>query len=262
MKKKKIIKILFFSCLYIALPAESRSQEWLMRVHNADVFAEMPALSCFHHSFASAHFRNDFGTKEMMYAEVYGMLSIGKNRVLASVNHYGYTNYGNMELGIGYGRDFGERFSMSARVFYMMAHARGYPPHHSLCTDFAFACKVSPKLWLDAAVYNPFMLHYGVVGQEVIPLRFSLGGTWLPIRKLLLSVTISKLLPGAWEVNGRFMTQPIAPLLLAVDGSNSHIGLFVGLIYKEFLFSVRASWYYRISVSPEIGGWWFDSPKQ
>ena len=261
MKMKKFIKILFFSCLYIALTTRGRAQEWLTHVHNADVFAEMPALGCFNPSFASVRFRNDFGTKEMMYAEVFGVLPVGKNFVLASVSHYGYANYGNMELGVGYGRNFGDRFAMTARIFYLMSHARGYPARHSLCTDFAFACKVSQKLWLAATVYNPFMLRYGVVGQEVIPLRFSVGCTYLPVKKLLMSVLMSKSFPGAWEVGGRFMTQPIAPLMLAVDGSNSRIGVFVGVIYKEFLFSVQASWYYRISVSPEIGGWWFEDPR-
>ncbi len=257
MKTKLFIRILVFSCLYIAAPAEGRGQDWLLRVHSAEISPETPSLSCFSDSYASFHFRNDFGIKEMMFAEVSATWMHKRNAILFAVNHYGYTNYGEMKIAVGYGRNFGDRFAMTARIFYLMSHARGYPGSHSLCTDFALAYKATPKLWLDATVFNPFMLRYGIVGQEVIPLRFSIGCTYMPVQKFLLSLKISKMLPGEWEVDGRFMTQPIAPLLLAVNGSNHRLGLFIGMIYKKLLISVETAWYYRISVSPQIGGYYF-----
>ncbi len=262
MKTRIIQKILFVSVLCCWASASCQSQDWLFCVHAVEKSAKMPALSCFIPTFAGFHFRNDFGMKEMMFADVVSSINLRKNVLLIAVNHYGYVNYGDFKLTAGYGRNFGDRFAMTARIFYLMAHARGYPPRHSLCADFAFACKVSPKLLLDASVYNPFLLHYGVTGQEVIPLEFAIGCTYMPLRKLLLSLTMLKSLPGAWEVTGRFMTHPIAPLLLAADCSNNHLGVYIGLIYKKFLVSVQAKWYYRISVSPEIGGGWFDAPKQ
>ena len=257
MKTKAIISILIISGLCLLVPTNGMSQEQLFRVHAAEIVAKMPALSCFTPTFTGFHFRNDFGMKEMMFADVVSNINLRKNIILFAVNHYGYANYGDFKLTVGYGRNFGDRFAMSARIFYLMSHARGYPPRHSLCVDLAFACKVTQKVWLDASVYNPFLLHYGVTGQDVIPLEFALGCTYMPVRKLLLSLTTSKSLPGAWEVTGRFMTHPIAPLLLAADFSNNHLGVCIGLIYKKFLFSVQATWHYRISVSPEIGGWWF-----
>ena len=262
MKTKVVINILVISSLCLLTPVKGVSQDFLIRAHAAEIVANMPALSCFIPTFTGFHFRNDFGMKEMMFADVVSNINIRKNILLLAVNHYGYANYGDFKLTAGYGRNFGDRFAMTARIFYLMAHARGYPPRHSLCADFAFACKVSPKLLLDAAVYNPFLLRYGVTGQEVIPLEFAVGCTYVPIQKLLLSLTMSKSLPGAWEVTGRFMTHPIAPLLLAADCSNNHLGVYIGLIYKKFLISMQATWHYRISVSPEIGGWWFDAPRQ
>ena len=257
MKTKKLLKILVFSCLYLAAPQRCLSQDALFCAFATEIAAERPAIGCFAPSHASLHIRNDFCTKEMTTAEITGQLSLHKNVLRASVNHYGYTNYGEMRLSVGYGRNFGDRFAMTARIFYLMAHARGYPLRHSLCADFGFAYRVSSKLLLNAAVYNPFMLRYGIVGQEVIPLKFSIGSTYTPVRKLLISLTMSKELPGAWEVGCRFLTQPTPPLLLAADCSNSHLGIYIGLIHKRFLFSVQAAWYYRISVSPEIGGFYF-----
>jgi hypothetical protein len=213
----------------------------------------MPASSCFLPSFVEARFRNDFGMKEMMYAQIDGVLSLNRNCLLMSVNHYGYTNYGYLQTAAGYGRNFGDRFVLAARVFYLLEHARDYPARHSLTTDFAFACRISPKLWLEATAYNPFMLRYGIVGKEVIPLRFSVGCGYLPLPNLLVVLTTTKYLPGAWEVNGRFLTQPAKPLLLAVDCSNQRLSLLVSILYKRFLFSIQAAWHYRISFSPQIG---------
>jgi len=257
MKTKIIIKILVFSCLNMVLPGVGMSQGWLMRVHIVENLAEKPAMSCFSDSHAGFHLRNDFGLKEMMYADVSGVWCVKRNALLFAVNHYGYANYGELQLSAGYGRNFGDRFAMTARIFYLMAHARDYPSRHSLCADFALACKVSGKLWLDANVYNPFMLRYGIVGKDVIPLRFSVGCTYLPVRKLLISLSIAKSLPGAWEVDGRFLIQPINPLWLAVYCSNSRLALLIGVTYKNFLFSVQAAWHYRVSVSPQIGGHYY-----
>ena len=257
MKTKRIIRILVFSCLYIVRPTVGESQDWLMRIHATEWLAEMPAMSCFTDSYAGFHIRNDFGMKELMFADISGMWKIKRNALLFYVNHYGYANYGDLQVSAGYGRNFGDRFAMTARIFYLMAHAREYPSRHSLCADFALACKVSGKLWLDATVYNPFMMRYGFAGQDVIPLMFSVGCTYLPIQKLLVSLSVSKSLPGAWEVDGRFLTQPTKPLLIAIHCSNSRLALYIGLIYKNFLFSVQAAWYYKTSVSPQIGGHYY-----
>lgn len=257
MKTKQILKLLVFSCLSLLTLGQVKSQEWMMRVHAAVKSAESPALGCFMPSFAGLHFRNDFGTKEMMFTDAEGVLALRRNRVYFSVTHYGYANYGELELSAGYGRNFGDRFAMTARIFYQMAHARDYSSRHSLCTDFSIACRASPKLLFDATVYNPFMMRYGIVSQDVIPMRFVIGCTYTPFRKLLLSLEMSKELPGGWEVDCRFMTRPVPLLLLAADCSNLRIGLYVGWIVKQFLVSVRAAWYYRISVSPEIGGFYF-----
>lgn len=262
MKTEIILKILVYSCLCLTTHFRGQSQESLFRAHAAENLAETPALNCFATSFISFHFRNDFGLKELMFADVSGTWQSQRNAIMFSVNHYGYAHYGDMRLSIGYGRNFGDRFAMTARVFYLMAHAREYPIRHSLSIDFSIACKVSAKLYFDATAYNPFMMRYGIVGQEVIPMRFSAGCTYMPVQKLLLSLSMAKSLPGAWEVDCRMMTQPIASLLLAVNCSNTRLGAFIGLIYKKFLISVEAAWYYRISVSPQIGGLYYWEDKR
>ena len=250
-------KILIFSCLSFTATIATLAQEKMFCVHAIENLAKTPAMSCFSSSFAGFHFRNDFGMKEMMFAELSGAWLREKNGLIATINHYGYANYGDMRLSVGYGRNFGDRFAMTARIFYLMAHARGYPVRNSLSTDFSIACKVSPKLYFDAAVYNPFMMRYGIVGKEIIPMRFSAGCTYLPVQKLLMALSVAKTLPGAWEVDCRFLTQPIPPLLVGASGSNTRLGLFAGLTYRKFLISVEAAWYYRIAVSPQIGGYYF-----
>lgn len=257
MKTKKLLKLLVVNCLYLAAPHRCLSQDALLCAFATEIAADRPSIGCFTPSWAGFHVRNDFCTKEMTTAEITGQLTLHNNVLCASVNHYGYANYGEMKLSVGYGRNFGDRFAMTARIFYLMAHARSHPSRHSLCVDFAIACRASPKLLFDATVYNPFMLRYGIVGQEVIPMQFSIGCTYTPARKLLLSLSTSKTLPGAWEVDFRFATRLAEPLLLAAECSNHRIGLYVGWRFKQLLFSARAAWHYRISVSPEIGGHYF-----
>jgi hypothetical protein len=258
MKTKIIVTIMVFSGLWLTPPYLGHAQERLFIAYTSDLCSDMPVLSCFvPTSYAGVRFRNDFGTKELMHAEFSGNYRIQRNCLLASVTHYGYADYGNAQLAVGYGRDFGERFAFSGRIQYIMEHARGYPTRHSLCTDFGFAFKFSKKVMLFSAVHNPFMMRYGIVGQDVIPLKFTIGCVYAPVQKLLLSAITAKDLPGGWEIGCRFTTQPATPLLITVDGTNTHLGLTIHWIHKTFLFSVKTAWYYRISVSPEIGGYYY-----
>ena len=248
---------MIFSGLCLSLPHIGHTQERLFPAFAAETYAEIPVLSCFIPSFAGLRFRNDFGTKEMMHAELFGTYTIHRNHLTASIAHYGYSEYGNATIAAGYGRDFGGRFALSGRIFYIMEHARGYPMRHSLCADAGFAFNISQKVTLFTDIYNPFMMRYGIVGQDIIPLKFTIGCLYSPTPKLLLSAMTTKAVPGGWEVGARFITQPISPLLLAAEGTNTHLGLTIYLIHKQFLFSVKAAWHYRISVSPEVGGYYF-----
>lgn len=250
-----------FSGLYFLKPTDSTAQEQLIRAQSADSYAEVPALSCFSPSYAGLHLRNDFGTKELMNAAFFGTLSLQKNHLFSFINHYGYANYGNFQVSVGYGRNFGGHFAMSGHLLYIMEHARGYPARHSLCADFNFVGRISPKLFLFTTVHNPFLMRYGIVSQNIIPLKFTIGSLYIPMRKLLFSLMTAKTLPGAWEINCRFLTQPLPPLLLAADCSNHFLSIWIALNYKNFLFSIKAAWHYRISVSPEVGGFYFWSER-
>lgn len=248
--------MLTFSVLCFFLPLWIKGQDAPLCVYRMENLPEMAALACFSPSHVGTRFRNDFGTKEMMCAEVYGVLGRNHNVLTAGLYHYGYAGYGNMRLSFGYGRNFGDRFAFTVRFFYLMDHARGYPARHSLCVDLSLAVPLTPKFCLTASVYNPFVMRYGIVNKDVIPLKFIVGGVFVPAKKLLFSISTSKTLPGAWEVCGQFITHPTVPLLLAADFANTHLGLSVYVKHKNFLFSVKAAWYYRISVSPEIGGYY------
>lgn len=257
MKTKKILNVLAFSVLCLFQGAAVWAQKSLVQLLGAETVSAAPVLSCFFPSYAYVGIRNDFGMKELMLGEAGISFAAGKNRIFVSVNHYGYAEYGELQAAAGYGRSFGDRFAMSARIFYLMAHARRYPLRHSLSADFSVACKISSKLILDVDVFNPFMMRYGITGQEVIPLIFGMGCAYQPVRQFLVSFRMSKTLPGPLDVGVRFLCQPVVPLVFGTDCTNSHLGGYVGWKHKGFLLSVQAAWYYRVSVSPRIGVGYF-----
>ena len=111
------------------------------------------------------------------------------------------------------------------------------------------------ELWSDEPVWA-IDLYCGTYEEDFIHAFAKTGRRVIDTRQLMLPEEAVR------RMTGRFMTHPISPLLLAADCSNNHLGVYIGLLYKKFLVSVQAKWYYRISVSPEIGGGWFDTPKR
>jgi len=171
--------------------------------------------------------------------------------LLVTLDHYGYSDFGELTAHIGYGRRFGEKFSVALRGVYLLNHAVHYPVRHSITIDFSMCYKISNTLTLAVSLYNPIRMKYGITGQEVIPMSFNLQVCYLPVDKLLCALYGEKKLPGGFNIGTSIFYHPKQNLILTGDVSLTHCGFGVLVPWKSFVFSIQSQWHYQVSFSPQ-----------
>lgn len=259
MKTYTIRIILCLCILTSAVLFKTEAQNELFDVICSENFVNQPSLCCFTKTFAAVAVSNDFLTKELMDKSLWMSYSINKNNIQGLIDHYGFSAYGLLRLGLGYGRDFGNKFSICARVFYILEHAKNYPARNSLCLDVSFSYRVTQKLSFSATVYNPFKLNYGIVGKRPIPIDFNVLTIYQISDKLAADLFVNKQLPGNWNIGGGLYAQILKPFFLSMHCSNTKVNInFKLLIKRKLIIYVSTNWYYKITISPEIGAFCFN----
>lgn len=261
MKTKTICNMLLVSMFATGGPTYIHAQSSVDTYRATCCFREMHASGCRTGTFFGAAFENRHLTKELMMEEVWGNIALGDNILPFYVSHYGNGAYGQLHLACGYGRNFGGRFSLSVRFFYLLEHARHYPSRHSIFVDASFDCMINRKLHLAASISNPFNMRYGITASEHIPIRFNVAASYKISGRIVADIMLSKAFPGGFEAGGRLFYSPVAGLILDLACTNARLDFGICVPLKRFLLTVRSCWSYRLSLSPQLQLMYFPPSK-
>lgn len=248
------LSILITTILIILDSLSGSAQVALQDILYTNAMQGFPAARCMlSASYAHAGFRNDYGLKEMMFGNVEYDFIHQQDALLASASHYGYSSFGELKVGIGYGRRFGNKIAVALQAVYLLNHAEHYHTRHSFTVDFSAFCQISRSISLAVSLYNPIRMKYGVTGNEVIPMIFALQADYQPNEKLLFALYGEKTLPGTLDLGLEMYYHPLPNLMVSGTAALSHCGIGVLIPWKQIIFSMEADWYYRVGVSSQCG---------
>jgi len=195
---------------------------------------------------------NQFLLKELCSAYLSMNYCLKGNAVAMQMEHFGYLKYGILTLSAGYAREFAQRVTFGLQVHYMMHHVEAYSKTHSFTFDLSIFGKISSKIGIGIAVYNPANLKYGLIGKEKIPMRCYLTINYQVNEKLILAVGASKHLPGFFDVNGTvcFKNKFVG---FFTEISLKQMGILFSFWWKKLQFDLGGSFNYRLGFSPSAG---------
>lgn len=202
------------------------------------------------HSFFQCGFRDDFCTKELMYKALNMGISKNNDALTCNFNHYGYSQFGKLELQLGYAHCFGHKLSIALQGVYLLQHAMHYKSQHSFTVDISFAYQTTQNLLIAIDLYNPIRMRYGITGKEIIPMQFRVLANYQPSERISANIFCQKTLPGDFEIGLEFGYQPITSLVIMGNCSLRKCGIGIHIPWKRIVFSIQSDWYYRISLSP------------
>ena len=246
------LSILIITTLIILDALSGSAQVALQDILYTNAMQGFPAARCMlATSYAHAGFRNDYALKELMFGKVEFDFIHQQDALLANASHYGYSGFGELKVGIGYGRRFGGKVCVALQAVYLMNHAEHYPTRHSFTVDFSAFCQISRTISLAVSLYNPIRMKYGVIGNEIIPMVFALQANYQPNEKLLFALYGVKTLPGTLDAGLGMYYHPLPNLMVSGAAALSHCGIGILIPWKQIIFSIGADWYYRVSVSTQ-----------
>lgn len=205
----------------------------------------------FGHTLLSAHFDDHFCTKEMMTKQLNFSIAKEGNCFLLSAEHFGYSHYGELKVGAGYGRRFGNRFSLALIGYYILNHAEGYSNIHSFTIGISSHCQITQKADIALSIDNPIHMRYGIVGEEPIPMRFALTFSLQTGERLITNIYGEKRLPGALDLGIETFYRPLPSLTLSGVCSLTKIGIGMHIPCKKIMFTIQCDWHYKTGITPQ-----------
>ena len=118
---------------------------------------------------------NDYLLKELTKASMTAGLLWGRHALGIHTSHYGYSKYGELTSSLAYSVKLGAKIALGIRFHYIFQHVDHYESQHSVTFDFSMYAHVSRKLSFAIELYNPARLKYGLTGNTVIPMRFTVA---------------------------------------------------------------------------------------
>lgn len=196
---------------------------------------------------------NDYLLKELTKASMTAGLLWGCHALGIHTSHYGYSKYGELTSSLAYSVKLGAKIALGIRFHYIFQHVDHYESQHSVTFDFSMYAQVSRKLSFAIELYNPARLKYGLTGNTVIPMRFTVATLYEYGEKLLFSVKIIKELPGMFDVSAMCCYHPRDVVYLSAVLSLHYVECGVMIRCRQLYFSAQIKCNYNLGFVPEAG---------
>lgn len=243
----KWIIILLLCPIQLVGIAQNDYEHYLLRQASASNIA----AGCWHEgSYLSAHFLNKFCKKEMMEEVLEVQHAYQKNCLIGILSHSGFSRFGELTASIGYGRTFGQRFSVALQAVYLLSHADSYASIHSFTITLSAFCKMSDKYALAVELENPIRMRYGIVGGELIPMYFDVRLLYFPYRKINAFVYVHKVLPGELDIGAGGIWQAHRNLMFGLSASNTHLQADIHIPFNKIITAIACQWHFHTGFSP------------
>lgn len=111
----------------------------------------------------------------------------------ASFNHFGYSLYSDMKIGLVYARSFGQYFRIGLQLDYLQTTlGENYGRKSSVTFELGIQSNVTETVTIGAYVYNPIQVKLADYDSEKIPAIFRLGIGWQISKNFFVTVEAEK----------------------------------------------------------------------
>lgn len=110
-----------------------------------------------------------------------------------SFNHFGYSLYSDMKIGLAYARSFGQYFRIGLQLDYLKTTlGEDYGTKSNITFELGIQSDVTESLTIGAYVYNPIQVKLADYNNEKIPAVFRLGVGWKISKNFFATIEAEK----------------------------------------------------------------------
>lgn len=142
----------------------------------------------------SFQYENRYFLPELSTKSINFVLPAGFVNTSFSASYFGYSYYNEILVGVGFSKNFSDKFSMGLQFDYMTTYfASSNKYHGALFPQIGLNVKLTPDLHLGFSTFNPFQTNIKTAYNEKrIPSIFSLGSEYYFSPELVVRVQLDK----------------------------------------------------------------------
>lgn len=139
--------------------------------------------------YENRYFLPELSTKSLNF-----ILPAGFVNSSFSASYFGYSYYNEILVGLGFSKNFSNKFSMGVQFDYMTTYfASSNKYHGAFFPQIGLNVKLTPNLHLGFSSFNPFQTHIKTeYNVKRIPLIFSLGSEYYFSPELVVRIQLDK----------------------------------------------------------------------
>lgn len=162
--------------------------------HNWTAFNNPSMLGYLTNSEFQIQFSNRFIIPELSTKSIQLGLSTNLVNTGLSFSHFGYSQYHEMMIGLGFARNFADKFAMGVQFNYFTTYFAASNSYRSaLLPQIGISVKISPTLNFGFNVINPFQTNIKTeFSIKRIPSIFSLGTEYFFSKELVWRLQMDK----------------------------------------------------------------------
>lgn len=174
-----------------------------------------------------------------------------------SLSQYGYSHYQEFMLGIGWGRNFSNKFSMGVQFNYFTNYLEASNSYRAaLLAQFGLLIQLSPNLNLGFSCFNPFQSN--IKAEFVVqrlPSIFSIGSEYFFCPELVYRTQLDKEVCSTYRIATGFEYSMLQSVIVKLGAYRSDYlvpCLGLGLKTSAYGLSFNAEMHPLLGISPNI----------
>lgn len=169
-------------------------------------------------------------------------------------DYFGYTNYNETQLGLGYARSLGSKVDVGAKFNYYNLRIPAYTTASALHFEAGIVMHLSEKLHAGLSVYNPVGGELNKTTGEKIASVYRGGFGYEVSDRFFISAELVKEENKRAGVNAVFQYELVKQLLFraGINTVNTQPFAGVGLHFGQFRIDVATAYHPQLGVSPAV----------
>ncbi len=156
-------------------------------------FNNQASLADYNKLSAGIYYENRFIVKEMNLAAGGFILPTKSGTFGLNLTWFGYSDFNEKKIGLGYGRKFGKSFSAGIQLDYLSTYiAENYGKKSLITFELGFKASLGENFIIGGHLFNPVPVYIQKEFNDRIPTVFSIGAVYYISNELLITLETEK----------------------------------------------------------------------
>lgn len=202
-----------------------------------------------------AGFERRFLLQELQYAQLVCAVPVQRSTFIGTASTFGFDLYRETSASIGYARTFHEKYHVGASFqMHNTAIGENYGSAYSYTLQLGTQINLSEKIVLGADVYNLTRSTIGNQFKERIPTVYSIGVSYQPNARCLITTMIDKDVDFKPRLRGgiEYVFMKILSARIGASTNPDMLYAGIGFFYKSFGLDFAMSYHTYLGFTPNL----------